>query len=176
LLALTHLLVCLLLVRLFSLDRNEAFAVLLFGFFIDLDHIFGIAEYVSTNHGANLVSVKHAMESNIEWKSLMHQPVAFLIVAPIALLFAFALPLLSWILHLVMDFVQIHYLGIASLPELVLMTSVTALLVLDDLSLCRMLSEKPVGLRAFLGWELGQFKGEAKHWLPFPSRKVPVSA
>ena len=173
-LAITHLLVCLLLVRLFSLDRNEAFAILLFGFFIDLDHIFGVAEYVSTNHGANLVSVKHAMASNIEWKSLMHQPVAFLIVAPIAILFTFALPLLSWVLHLAMDFVQIHYLGIASVPEMILAVTLASVLLWDDVSLCCLRSEQRVGLRTFLSWEWGQIKAEAKHWLP-TWRRTPSS-
>ena len=173
-LAITHLLVCLLLVRLFSLDRNEAFAILLFGFFIDLDHIFGVAEYVSTNHGANLVSVKHAMASNIEWKSLMHQPVAFLIVAPIAILFTFALPLLSWVLHLAMDFVQIQYLGIASVPEMILAVTLASVLLWDDVSLCRLRSEKRVGLRTFLSWEWGQIKAEAKHWLP-TWRRTPTA-
>ncbi len=174
-LAITHLLICLLLIRLFSLDRNQAFAVLLFGFFIDLDHIFGIAEYVSTNHGVNLVSIKHAMAADIEWKSLMHQPVAFFVVAPIAVFFVYALPLLSWVLHLLMDYVQIQFLGIASGAEIILALTVAAILVRDDLKLCQLIKDEPLKLRTFLSWEFSQLMREVRQWLPTWARRTPVS-
>ncbi len=174
-LAIAHILVCLLLIRLFSLDRNQAFAVLLFGFFIDLDHIFGIAEYVSMNHGVNLVSIKHAMAADIEWKSLMHQPVAFFVVAPIAVFFVYALPLLSWVLHLLMDYVQIQFLGIISKPEIFLMMTMLAILVSNDYALYSQVNDGLLSVRSFLRWELAHFKGEIRTWLPSLSRRSPTN-
>ena len=44
--ALTHLVLALLLIKFFGLDRNAAFATLLFGVFIDLDHLFGVFDFL----------------------------------------------------------------------------------------------------------------------------------
>ncbi len=146
----------------------------MFGFFIDLDHVFGLAEYVSTSHGANLISIKHAMASDIEWKSLMHQPVALVVVMPVALMFTYALPLLSWALHLFMDYAQIQYLGIASTPEMILTLIAATLLVWNDYVMHRQVNEGSITIRSFLNWELRQLKAEARSWFPSWVRRTPA--
>src|SRR4030066_378891 len=47
-LALTHIVASLLLIQLMTLDRNDAFVALLFGVFIDLDHLFGLKNYAES--------------------------------------------------------------------------------------------------------------------------------
>jgi hypothetical protein len=175
-LAIAHILVCLIIIRVFSLDRNEALAVLMLGVFIDLDHLFGMAEYVTQDNGAELLSVHHAMASDIEWKSMLHQPVALIIVLPMALLFTYALPLLSWALHLLMDYVQTYYLGVASLPEMALTVTLVGILIMDEVSLCRHITHSPVTIRTFLAWELGRVTKEARNWLPARTKKRPVDS
>jgi hypothetical protein len=174
LLAIADVLTSLILIRAFSLDRNQAMAVLMFGFLIDLDHLFGMAEYVSQDQGANLLSIRHAMAADVEWKSLMHQPVTFVIVAPVALLFTYALPLLAWALHLLMDFVQTSYLGVASIPEMALTVVLMAAVIANEVQLFRQATDGPATFRAFLSWGAGRVVGEVKRWLPLPSKKAPT--
>ncbi len=114
------------------------------------------------------------MASDVEWKSMMHQPVAFFVVMPVALLFSFATPLLSWVMHLLMDYVETYYLGLASMPEMALTVILAAILVMGELNLCRKLSGEPVTFRAFVSWELDRSLGEAKQWLPSRANKKPI--
>ncbi len=175
LLAIAHILVCMLLIRLFSLDRNEAFTVLLFGFFIDLDHIFGLAEYFSSNHAWSQFSIHGVMDSNIEWKSLMHQPIASVIFVPSVIFLSFALIILSWSIHLLMDFVQIYFLGVVSMPEIILTFTMAALIIYDYVGLWRLRGDESIGSRSFMRWELKRAKGEIKNWLPSKSRECQAA-
>lgn len=175
-LAAAHILVCLIIIRIFSLDRNQALAVLMLGVMIDLDHLFGMAEYVAQNNGGTLLSIQNAMASDIVWKSMMHQPVALIVVMPMALLFTYALPLLSWALHLLMDYVQTNYLGVASLPEMALTAILAVLVITGEVSRYRKTTDGPATFRAFLGWEIGRVLGEVKRWLPARRKKVPIDS
>lgn len=118
-LGITHLLVAILLIRLFRLDKNEAFATLLFGVFIDFDHVFGMAEFVREDGIENALNIDAALTSDVQWKSLMHDPMAAFVMVPAAIGFRFFVPLLAWGGHLLMDYVQINYLGVMSIPEFI---------------------------------------------------------
>ncbi|OGS41834.1 MAG: hypothetical protein A3K67_03095 [Euryarchaeota archaeon RBG_16_62_10] len=116
-LAITHLLVSLLLIQIFLLDRNDAFVALLFGVFIDADHLIGLQSYAKANGIMAVFDFDSLMHADGQWKSLMHNPVAAGIVAPISIMSRLAVPLLFWAAHIAMDFVEDAYLGIFSTPE-----------------------------------------------------------
>ncbi len=128
-LAITHILAIVLMIRLLSLDRNEVFVALLFGVFIDLDHLLGIPPFVQQHGVVSLTDVSALMASDVSWKSLIHDPVAFIIVAPVSVMFRYLLPLLAWGLHIVMDYVQEAYLGLSSIPEMVVIGALTSSLL-----------------------------------------------
>jgi len=130
--ALAHLLVVLVLIKLFRLDRTEAFAALLFGVFIDLDHIFGMVDFVKAQGVTGALDLEAALSSDIQWKSLLHNPIAAMIIAPASVGFRNAVPLLAWGLHLAMDWVQIEVLGVLSAPEMVLIAALVGALVLME--------------------------------------------
>ncbi len=120
LLAIAHLFVVMLLIRQLDLDRNEAMVGMLFGVFIDIDHLLGIPDFISANGAGNLANPESLLNSGIQWKSTLHSPIAVLVVAPASVAFRFAIPLSFWGIHILMDTVQIEYLGIASFAEIVL--------------------------------------------------------
>ncbi|NLT36966.1 MAG: hypothetical protein GXX95_02250 [Methanomassiliicoccus sp.] len=120
-LATTHLLFALILIGWFGLDRKAAFAVLLFGVLIDIDHVLGMAEFVAKEGVENSLNLQAALSSDVQWKSLLHSPQAVLFVAPVVLGFRMVLPLVAWSAHLLMDYVQMNYLGICSPAEMFLM-------------------------------------------------------
>jgi hypothetical protein len=151
-LALTHLILALLLIRAFGLDRNAAFATLLFGVFIDLDHLFGMVDFLAREGWSNALNVQAALSSDIQWKSLLHSPEGALFVAPVLLVSRMAVPLLAWGLHLVMDHVQIYYLGICSPIEILLLVAMGfALLYIENRSY-REMAEAP-SLKGLFRWE-----------------------
>lgn len=113
-LALTHLVFALLLISAFRLDRSSAFAVLLFGVLIDLDHTFGLVEFVAREGLSHSLDYKAAMASNIQWKSMFHSPEAALLVMPLSASYRYGIPFVAWAAHITMDYVQINYLGVMS--------------------------------------------------------------
>lgn len=110
-LSITHVAVTLLLIQLMNLDRNDAFVAMLFGVFIDLDHLFGLASYTQTNGVSSLFDFHSLMDPGGQWKSLLHSPVSVALVTPLSLASRLAIPLLFWAVHLSMDFVEQNYLG-----------------------------------------------------------------
>jgi hypothetical protein len=119
LLAITHLFVVMLLIRQLDLDRNEAMVGMLFGVFIDIDHLLGIPDFINANGAGNLANPESLLNSGVQWKSMLHNPIAVLVVAPASVGFRFAIPLSFWGIHILMDTVQIEYLGVASFAEIV---------------------------------------------------------
>ncbi len=119
-LSITHLVVSLLLIQLMNLDRNDAFVALVFGVFIDVDHLFGLKEYTQTRGFAALFDIDSLMNPGGQWKSLFHSPMAVGMVAPLSVGFRLAVPLLFWGVHLTMDFAEDNLLGLMSAPEAVL--------------------------------------------------------
>jgi len=130
--AIVHLLVVFVLIKAFHLDRVEALVALLFGVFIDIDHIFGMVDFIKVQGFTGAFDLNAALSSDIQWKSLLHSPIAATIIAPISIGFRMAVPILAWGLHLMMDYVQTEYLGVLSVTEMTLMVGlIIALLALE---------------------------------------------
>lgn len=153
--AITHLVFALLLLSWVHPDRNEAFAVLLFGVFIDIDHLIGMVQFVDEVGWTNSLDYRAAMASDIQWKSLFHSAESILLVGPVALGFRFMLPLMAWGAHLVLDYMQINYLGVMSGAELVLLLGMTIMLLYRELNE-RRLVVPGMKLPQLLTWETGR--------------------
>lgn len=120
-LAITHLAVSLLLIQLLALDRNDAFVALLFGVFVDIDHLLGLEGYVQT-HGLKAVfDLDSLMNPGGQWKSMFHSPLAAAVVGPLSIASRFAIPLFFWAVHMAMDYLEDAYLGLFSAPEATLL-------------------------------------------------------
>jgi len=128
-LAITHIIVSLLLIQIFLLDRNEAFVALLFGVFIDVDHLFGLHLYAKANGVMAVFDVDSLMNADGHWKSMMHNPVAVGIVGPLSVAFRLGIPLVFWGLHVTMDFLEDAYLGLFSSSEAILLLLATFALI-----------------------------------------------
>lgn len=151
----THLLVVLLMIHLLDLDRNEAFVALLFGVFIDIDHIFGIPDFVSKNGILNITNKEMLLSSPIQWKSAFHNPMAILVVAPSSASFRFAIPLFAWGIHIAMDAIQVECLGVASLVEILFMLMLLGILFVMEIRNFQITQvEKKASISGFFSWEL----------------------
>jgi len=128
-LALTHLIVALLFIQIFLLDRNDAFVALVFGVFIDLDHLIGLGDYAHANGVKALFDLDNIMNPGGHWKSILHNPVAVVLVGPLAYASRFAIPVVFWGLHIAMDLAQGEFLGQFSQAEAMLAFFSGALLV-----------------------------------------------
>lgn len=120
-LAITHVVATLLLIELLHLDRLEAQVAFVFGVLIDLDHLFGAVQYGRAHPWWTFLDPEALYNADVAWKSLVHKPIAFAIVAPLAQGWRFLLPMVFWGVHVLMDFVQESYLGLVSPVELVLL-------------------------------------------------------
>ena len=132
-LALTHLVFALLLISVFRLDRSNAFAVLLFGVLIDLDHTFGFVEFLAREGLSNSLDYKAAMASNIQWKSMFHSPEAALLIMPLSVNYRYGIPFVAWAAHIAMDHVQINYLGVMSSIEFLFLGMLLAALACSEI-------------------------------------------
>ncbi len=128
-LAVTHLVVSLLLIYVLTLDRNDSFVALMFGVLIDVDHLFGLKGYVETNGIASLTDLGSLMNADGQWKSMLHNPVAVMVVGPVATASRIALPLLFWGVHISMDYVEDSFLGLFSVWEMALLAGSSAALL-----------------------------------------------
>ncbi len=129
-LAVTHLFVSLLLIQFLSLDRNESFIALLFGFGIDLDHLFGLRDYVAVNGVPGLLDTGLLMDPGGQWKSMLHAPVAAFVVGSVSLASRLAFPALFWFVHIAMDHLEDSILGLFSASEMVLLACSAGVLML----------------------------------------------
>jgi hypothetical protein len=128
-LAITHLMVTLVLIQVLVLDRNDAFVALLFGVFIDLDHLFGLKDYTQAHGFRALFDFDHLMHPGGHWKSMLHSPVAVAVVGPLSVASRLAVPLVFWGVHIAMDFAQERFLGTFSEAEAMLLLFSTFVLV-----------------------------------------------
>jgi len=110
-LSITHIVVTLFLVQLLTLDRNDAFIAILFGVFIDLDHLSGLAKYTKANGVGAIFDFESLMNPGGQWKSILHTPMAAAMIAPLSFVSKLGVPLLFWSVHLLMDFVEQNFLG-----------------------------------------------------------------
>lgn len=102
----THLAVAVLLGLLLNLNRDEWFVALMFGVLLDADHIFAAPRYLSENGWEALFRPTWNDGSGLPWRSLLHYPIGFFVVAPLAAGWRFMLPLLFWGLHVGTDELQ----------------------------------------------------------------------
>ncbi len=167
-LAITHILVVILLIKLLKLDKNEAFAAMLFGVFIDLDHIFGMPEFIRQEGVSNTFNVAAALSSEVQWKSIIHQPVAALVVIPLSMTFKWAAPLIAWGSHIIMDWVQMTYLGTASLAEAAFFIVLAALIILMEVGCYREESRERTRRDSFSSWERKRAEHFIKWMIPLP--------
>lgn len=127
--AATHLIVSLLLIRVLHLDRNDAFIALLFGVFIDFDHLIGLGNYAKANGFRSVFDFHSLMNPGGHWKSMFHNPVALAVVGPLSVASRLAIPLIFWGVHMAMDFVETSYLGPLSSPEAIFLGLATCALI-----------------------------------------------
>ncbi len=149
-LAITHLIVTLLLITLLNLDKNDSFVALLFGVFIDVDHLLGLKDYVAANGLASVLDLGDLMQPEGQWKSMFHNPVAVMVVGPVSTGSRLALPLLFWGVHMVMDYLQEAVLGLFSVWEVALLAG--SFLALASVAFRRYAAANPgCGFRDFAG-------------------------
>jgi hypothetical protein len=152
-LAITHLAVSLLLIHLLMLDRNDSFVALTFGVLIDIDHLFGLKEYIGAQGISGVLDFDSLMNADGQWKSMLHTPAAAMVVGPVATASRLALPLLFWGLHISMDFVEDMFLGLFSGYEMLFLSaSVFALLWLRYRK--TRISEPELDLAGFVSYEV----------------------
>ncbi len=130
-LAITHVVVSLLIIQILVLDRNEAFVALMFGVFIDVDHLFGLGHYAESRGVASIFDIKSMLHAGGQWKSLMHNPVAVMVVGPASIASRLAIPLLFWAVHIGMDFAEESFLGnFSSVEATICVVAAVGLIVL----------------------------------------------
>ncbi len=160
-LAITHLIVALIIIRLLGLDRGAALLTLLFGVFIDLDHLLAIPQFITEARDQGVADVNAAMNLSVQWKSAIHDPSAIILVAPCSVAVRFFAPLLAWMLHILMDYIQIQYLGPASLVEIALLASLFALFLAIEKKALERERGDGISLAQLTGFELER----ATEWL-----------
>lgn len=148
-LAVTHLVVSFLLIYIMSLDRNDTFVALMFGVFIDIDHLFGLKTYIAAHGITGILDFDALTSADGQWKSMLHSPVAVMIVGPVATASRLALPLVFWGVHISMDFVEDAYLGLFSAWEMALLVGSAAALLLLGFRRARV-SEPEISFAGFL--------------------------
>ncbi len=172
-LAITHLVVSLVLIHMLTLDRNDSFVALTFGVFIDIDHLFGLRDYVGDHGVGSVLDVDSLMEADGQWKSMLHTPTAVMIVGPVATASRLALPLIFWGVHIMMDYVEDTFLGVFSVWEMVLLCGASTALMW--LSFCsHRLSYPGRSLAGFLRYECARLVrpfGRLRH--PFSATRGP---
>lgn len=89
-----------------NLNRDEWFIGLMFGVFIDIDHVFAIPRYVQENGFLALLTPTLEDPSGHPWKSLLHRPVGAFIMMPLSVGWRFFFPALFWGVHMCMDIYQ----------------------------------------------------------------------
>jgi len=120
----THLAAAVLIGLLLNLNRDEWFVALTFGVFIDADHLFALPRHVSDNGWAALLWPSWDDGSGLPWRSLLHQPIGFFVVAPLAIGWRYMLPLLFWGVHVGMDELQMATLEHSAVIESTLLAAV----------------------------------------------------
>jgi len=108
---------------LLSLNRDEWFIALTFGVLLDADHLFAAPRYISDNGLAAILRPTWEDGSGLPWKSLLHYPIGFFVVAPLSIGWRYLLPLLFWGVHVGIDEFQSATLEHTTAIESVLFVS-----------------------------------------------------
>lgn len=102
----THLAIAVLLLMVLSLNRHERFVALLFGVFIDVDHLLALPRFLADNSLSSVMTLSFEDPSGLPWKSLLHRPVGAFIVLPMAIGWRFMIPAAFWGIHIATDMFQ----------------------------------------------------------------------
>jgi hypothetical protein len=113
----THLAAVILLGLLLDLDWNEWFVALLFGIGLDIDHIFAAPGYIGRNGVGAILAPTWDDGSGFVWRSVLHYPVGVFIVMPLAIGWRLMIPLVFWVSHLSIDYLQSATLAHSALVE-----------------------------------------------------------
>jgi hypothetical protein len=177
-LATTHLAVALLLIMALNLNRTEALVALTFGVFIDFDHLFGLGSYVRAEGAAGIVDVSGMMGSDMQWKSVLHSPVALGLFVPMSDSFRFFIPMIFWGAHISLDYIQQNFLGIGSAAEMILFFSVVAVLIFmrsrNSNTPIRSTRDLPRFVYREIGTMTGIFISESKSAVTNIARKIAI--
>ncbi|HEX9907029.1 MAG TPA: hypothetical protein VGB78_00990 [Thermoplasmata archaeon] len=152
----THLAFVVFLGLILALDKHEWFVAVMFGVFVDIDHVFGLQRYVEANGYSAIMAASWDDGTGEPWKSLMHYPVGVVIVAPLAIGWRFMLPLLFWGSHLGLDYLQTATLAHAAVVESIFLSAVI------------------VGIFAvsFLSWRSTRSAGDVRQYLQYLGRSL----
>jgi len=113
----THLAAVLLLGLLLDLDWNEWFVALLFGIALDIDHLFAAPGYVGRNGFGAILRPSWDDGTGAVWRSVLHYPMGAFLVMPLAVGWRLMLPLVFWVSHLSIDYLQSATIAYSALVE-----------------------------------------------------------
>ena len=156
-LSITHIAVSLVLIQVLSLDRNNAFIAMVFGVFIDLDHLIGLGSYAKSSGLLPLTDWNTLVNPGGQWKSLLHNPMALAAVVPMSLVMVVAVPLIFWGVHISMDYAEEMLLGnFSSVEATLLVLSFSGFAILRY---SKYLESYSLGsLSSYLKFEIGSLK------------------
>ena len=128
-----------------NLNRHERFVALLFGVFIDLDHLLAVPRYLADNGISSMLTFDFEDPEGLPWKSLLHRPVGAFIILPMAVGWRFFIPATFWGIHILLDvFQQSSALYSLPLEAAVFSMVVGAIVVLDYKGMTRTKGEQTV--------------------------------
>ncbi len=120
----THLAAVVLLGLLLDLDWNEWFVALLFGIGLDLDHLFAAPSYIGRHGFGAILAPTWDDGSGLVWRSVLHYPAGAFLVVPLAVGWRLMLPIIFWLSHLSIDYLQSATLAYSALVESILLGAV----------------------------------------------------
>jgi hypothetical protein len=123
---------------LMNLNRHERFVALLFGVFIDFDHLLAVPRYLAGNSVSSMMAFGFEDPEGLPWKSLLHRPMGAFIVIPMAVGWRFLVPAAFWGIHILMDaFQQSSAMYSVALEACLFAAAVGAIVALDYLGVTR---------------------------------------
>jgi hypothetical protein len=121
-----------------NLNRHERFVALLFGVFIDFDHLLAVPRYLADNSLSSMMVFGFEDPSGLPWKSVLHRPVGAFIVLPMAIGWRFMIPAAFWCVHMLMDiFRQTSAMYSITLEASVFVIVCAMIVVMDYLGVTR---------------------------------------
>lgn len=106
----THLLIAVMIGLVLNLNRDEWFAAITFGVFVDADHLFALPRYVSDNGLAAVLRPTWDDGSGLPWRSVFHEPMGAFVTFPLGIGWRWLTPFLFWGAHVAADELQMALL------------------------------------------------------------------
>ncbi|HIH01029.1 TPA: hypothetical protein HA259_02940 [Thermoplasmata archaeon] len=115
-----------------SLNRHERFVALLFGVFIDFDHLLAVPRYLADSGMSSMMTFGFEDPSGLPWKSLLHRPIGAFVVLPIAIGWRFLVPAAFWGIHILLDTFQQNSASYSLALEAVIFSVLVVVIVFLD--------------------------------------------